>query len=148
MKENKIKLEDLQKKLYLGEIGEYLCDYNNGYICDVISEIGDSNIDIYYYDLFEWAKNNFSIIEEANEEFGCDNDITKQIQQGQYLYYTNDLYDNLEDIIKNYIYNYIINDLKIEYITKEQFEELEDLSYDNNDKLEDVINDINDIFKK
>ena len=143
------KIEELKQDLFLGDLGEYFRDYDNGYICDIISEIADSNVDIYYNDLFIWAADNFSIIQEANEEFGTPTDITKQIQQGQYLYNERDLYDNLEDILKFYVLDYIEKDLKIEEITEEQADKLEfDIDYsDNNEQLENIIEKINEILK-
>ena len=83
-----VKIEELIKEIKENHREDYtkiyidcLCDYNDGcYICDAIAQISDYKIDIYYKDLFEWAKNNFSDIEEANKEYGDVNpDITKQI---------------------------------------------------------------------
>ena len=145
-----MKIEDLKKDLFIGELGEYFRDYDNGYICDIITEIADNKIDIYYSDLFEWAKYNFDIIQEANEELGTPTDITKQIQQGQFLSYERDLYDNLEDIIKFYIYDYIEKDLNIKELSEKQIEEIEneiDFS-DNNEQLENIIEKVNEILKE
>lgn len=125
-----------------------ICDYSDGYICDVITEIADNNVDIYYYDLFEWAKNNFDAINEANDELGTPNDIIKQIQQGQYLQIERELYDNFDDMIKLYIYDFIYNVLNIEEITEEQAEKIDDSNFDNNDKLDDVNDFINDLFEE
>ena len=151
MKEEKINVKEIKEELKESLNDTYcdcICDYDSGYICDVISEISDSHVDIYYYDLFEWAKNNFSIIEEANEELGAPNDIIKQIQQGQYVQYEREMYDNIDDMIQLFIYNYIYNDLNIEEITEEQKEELDMLNYNNNDKLENIIDDIKEILKE
>lgn len=145
----KLKIEDLRKELYTGDLGEYFTDYNNGYICDIITEIADNNIDIYYYDLFEWAKNNFSYINEANEEMGTPADITKQIQQGQYYANERNLYENLEDSLKFFMYNYIEKELKIKELTEEQNDDLLDWDFsDNNEQLEILIEHINNIFEK
>lgn len=141
----KLKIEELKKELWTGDLGDRLRDYSNGYICDIITEIADNNVDIYYSDLFEWAKNNFSIIEEANEEFGTPNDITKQIQQGEFLAFERELYENLEDNLKYFIYDYIEKDLKIKEITEEQNENLLDWDFsDNNEQLENLIEHINE----
>lgn len=124
-------------------------DYgDNNYICDIITEIADSNIDLYNSDLLEWLKDNYSIIEEANTEFGASNDIIKQCQQGQYYQYTNEIYGNLSDYIKVYAYDYILNTLEIEEITEKQCEEIgnELINIDNNNRLEDIINIITDIL--
>ena len=151
MEEEKINVKEIKEELKESLNDTYcdcICDYDSGYICDIISEISDSHVDIYYYNLFEWAKNNFSIIEEANEELGAPNDITKQIQQGQYIQYEREMYDNIDDMIQLFIYDYIYNDLNIEEITEEQKEEIDVLNYDNNDKLENIIDDINEILKE
>lgn len=42
--------------------GHQILDYSDGYICDVFSNIADSNIDIYVADLFEWGKSNLNIL--------------------------------------------------------------------------------------
>lgn len=145
----KLKIEDLKKELYTGDLGEYFVDYDNGYICDIITEIADNNIDIYYYDLFEWAKNNFSYITEANEEMGTPTDIIKQIQQGQYYANERNLYENLEESLQFFMYDYIEKYLNIKEITEEQNENLLDWDFsDNNEKLENLIDHINEILKK
>lgn len=51
-----MKIEELKKDLYLGDYGEEITNYSSGYVCDILTEIADNNVDIYYYDLFEWAK--------------------------------------------------------------------------------------------
>lgn len=144
----KIKIEDLKKDLFLGDFGEYFADYDSGYICDIITEIADNNVDIYYYDLFEWAKNNFSYINEANEELGTPADITKQIQQGQYYANERNLYENLDEILQFFMYDYIEKYLNIKEITEEQNENLLDWDFtDNNEMLENLIEHINEILK-
>lgn len=145
----KLKIEDLKKELYTGDLGEYFTDYDNGYICDIITKIADNNVDIYYYDLFEWAKNNFSYINEANEEMGTPADITRQIQQGQYFCNEQDLYNNLEDSLKFFMYDYIEKELKIKELTEEQNDGLLEWDFsDNNEQLENLIEHINNIFEK
>lgn len=122
-----------------------IVDYDDGYICDIISEIADNNIDIYTYDLLDWLRYNYDVVEDANREFGTSDDIIKQCQQGQYYKYTNDLYDVMDDMILLFAYNYLrVNDIEFD---AEQLEELEsELStIDNNDKLEDITDKIEEI---
>lgn len=91
MENIKIKIEDLKSDLYIGELGEYFSDYSNGYICDIITEIADNQVPIYYSDIWEQAKDNIEEIEEALEEFGTPTDsngnadLIKIFQQGIYL---------------------------------------------------------------
>ena len=69
---NLLKIEDLKKELYTGDFGDCFCDYDNGYICDIITEIADNHVDIYNSDLLDWAKGNYSYIEESILGFGID----------------------------------------------------------------------------
>ena len=92
-------LKDLESNLSF-TYGNNITQYDSGYICDVFSEIADSNVDIYTSDLFEWGKSNMYYIDEATKEFGNPNDILRQIQQGQYYAYEQELYENQDDIIK------------------------------------------------
>ena len=120
--ENKKEIVNILKELknnnnYLSIDIDSFTDYSDSnYICDIITEITDSNVDIYNSDLLEWLKENYSVVEEANAEFGAPNDIIKQCQQGQYYQYSNEMYENLSDYIKLYAYDYILNTLKIEEI--------------------------------
>ena len=131
-------LKDLESNLSF-IYGNNITQYDSGYICDVFSEIADSNVDIYTSDLFDWGKNNMYYIDEATKEFGDPHDILRQIQQGQYYAYEQELYENKDDIIKYFAYTYL-NDNNIK-LNVEQEEDLDDYlsSVDSNDKLEDII---------
>lgn len=121
-------------------------DYNRGYICDIITEIADNNVDIYTYDLFEWAKCNYDLIEEANKEFGTNEDILVQIRQGQYLAYERELYDNIEDLIELGI----LDNLEEEEISDKVYERIQDIASekDNNAQLEDYIDEIQQMIEE
>lgn len=145
----KLKIIDLMKNLEVGEIGDNFCDYNEGYLCDIITEISDNHVDIYNCDLIEWAKYNIDYIDEAMQEFGTPDDFLQIIKQGQYYKNEKNLYDNLGDNLKNFAYNYILNILKIDEITEEQNEKLLNFDYtDNNEQLENIIEHIKSIFEK
>ncbi len=144
-----LNLETLQDELNASDkIIELFENYGGCvYICDAIMEQSDSNIDIYYYDLFEWAKHNFDEIEAANEELGCPNDIIKQIQQAQYLVNSRELYEELETGVLWAVY-----EAAKEYgeeITEEQAEKLEELanSIDNNSYFEEITDGVKEIFE-
>ena len=148
-----IKLLDEIKNLNIGDYGDKLEDYDGSiYVGDAISYVADENVDIYYSDLFEWAKENYEYINEANEEFGIpkDGDIIKQIQQGQFYAIEQEIYEDLQDCIKNYAYKYILNEegLNTLEIPENKFSclecELEKL--DNNNTFDDIIEIVNDIL--
>lgn len=75
-------------------------------------------------------------------------DMLKCIQQGQYYQNEQDLYENLEDIMKYYVFDYIENVLELEEITEEQLNELEfEIDFtDNNEELENINDKINNVF--
>ena len=131
-------IKDLKSNLAFTH-GEDITSYDSGYVCDIFSEIADSNVDIYTSDLFDWGKNNLWYIDEATKEFGDPHDILRQLQQAQYYAYEQELYENKDDIIKYFAYTYL-NDNNIK-LNVEQEEDLDDYlsSVDSNDKLEDII---------
>lgn len=87
------------------ELMDYLNDDDRNYISDKISEIADSNISIYSYDLRLWAVDNYGYIEQAIDEGLVDTskfDFHRAIQAGQYLQNREDLYNQIDEF-KNYI---------------------------------------------
>ena len=144
-----LKIEELKKELFTGDFGDCFWDYNDGYICDIITEIADNHIDIYNSDLLEWAAGNYSYIDEAMQEFGKPDDFLQYIRQGQFLAYEQDLYNNLEDSLKNFMYTYIQDVLDVNEITEEQNDNLLDYDFsDNNDTLENLIDHIKEVLKR
>ncbi|MCX4248533.1 MAG: hypothetical protein OSJ65_02075 [Bacilli bacterium] len=131
-------LEELKNNLSF-TYGEQITDYDSGYIGDIFTEIADSNVDMYTSDLFEWGKSNLWYIDEATKELGNPNDIIKQIQQGQFYAYEQELYENKEDIMKYFAYTYL-NDNEIK-LSDGEIEELDDYleTLDSNDKLENIV---------
>lgn len=141
------RINELEKILSFTH-GHQITDYSDGYICDIFSYIADVNVDIYVSDLFDWGKSNYEYINQANQEFGNPNDIIKQIQQGQYMCFEEELYNNQDDILKLFAYNYL-NDNKI-ILNDEQLEELESYieKLDNNNKLEEITSYCDDMLKE
>ena len=118
--------------------GEQILDYNDGYICDIFSSIASNNIDIYSSDLFDWAKDNTWYIDESVREYGNCGDLIKQIQMAQGYAYEQELYENQEDILKFYAYNYLKdNDINL---NENQIDDLDLFieHLDNNNYLSDI----------
>lgn len=141
IKERKEELKNNLSNTYC----DCICDYNDGYICDAIYEISDNHVDIYYNDLFEWCKHNFEYVNKSLENFGSTGDIIKDIQGGQFEQICDELYENIEDMLLLFAYNYLYdNNIKL---NNEELEELEEnitaLNHDN--RLEDIIEMIEDI---
>lgn len=135
------------KELYntIETISEELQNYSDGYICDIISEIADSNIDIYTYALLNWLKDNYDVVDEAVSELGMPNAndsniIIKLCQQGQYIQNQNTLYCELDQAMFNWCLSWLESE-EVETLTDEQLEQLQEKceNVDNNDQLEDWI---------
>ena len=143
-------IRELVENLDIGEYGDFITDYNRGYICDIIQEIADNEVDIYTSDLLEFAKNHYEYIEQAVNEGLVDTskfDFLGAIRSGEYLYISEDLNSNVDDIILYKIYKYILDDLKIVEITDEQADEILLIDIDTNNRLENVLEDVNNIFE-
>lgn len=133
--------DDILKELKINlssSYGEQITSYRCGYICDVFSDIASSNIDIYYSNIFDWAKNNTWYIDESTKEYGSCGDIVKQIQMAQGYAFEQELYENESDILKYYAYNYL-KDSDIT-LNEEQQEDLDIFieNLNNNNRLEDI----------
>ena len=130
-------------------------DYNGCmYICDVISEVIDSNINIYYDNLFDWCKGNYSYVEDAINELGTppnkkgNADFMKMIQQGQYYYYEQLFYDNLDAFVKYYTLKYLIdNKINVDDEKLERLLDVDSTDIDNIDYLEDIEDYIKEFLK-
>lgn len=151
----KLKIEELKKDLFIGDLGGNFRDYDNGYICDIITEIADNAVPIYYSDIWEQAEDNQEYIEEALSKFGTPTDsqgnadLMRIFRQGIYLKNERNLYENLEDILKYYMYDYIEKELKIDEITENQNDNLLEWDFgDNNEQLENLTEHIEEILKE
>ena len=101
---DKTDLQDLLSGQKFGDFQE-LIDWLEDDSSDMISELSDSKVDIYYYDLRKWSVDNYGYIEDAISEFGIDEknpDFHKMIQMGQYLAYSNEFYTLVQEF-KDYI---------------------------------------------
>lgn len=144
-----LNLEALQNELNLEwETSCLFSDYadSSSYICDGISEKADGFIDVYNYDLIEWAKSHIYEIDEAADELGKPDSFIGYIQQGQFLYYERLMYDELENGILWACYESAKE--YAEEITEEQNEQIKELaeSLDNNSRFDEITDGIALIF--
>lgn len=121
-----------------------LNDYDQGHICDIISEIADSNTSIYYSDITKFISENVEEVKDAIEEFGwdgCGGDLYKAGQVAEFRKNENDMYDELEEGLFNVALSHIQYTMEVEEISDDQLDEIEGLcaDTDNNDKLEDFL---------
>ena len=98
--------------------------------------------------MLEWAKNNYSYIEDAIDEFGTPTnekgyaDFMKMIQQGQYTANLEEINNNIDDMIKIYILDLLQKDEK-EELTDEELEKIDELVESFKD--DDILGSIEDI---
>lgn len=124
-----------------------LNDYRgSSYICDAISERADSNVDVYNYDLIEWARNHICDIDEAAEELGKPDSFLGYIQQAQFIVNERNLYEGLESAVILQAWN--IASEYAEEVTDEQADRLDalDMIIDNNNRVEDIESEVKNIL--
>lgn len=151
---NNIYLEELKDNLKAGmnDISiDFASDYDitqDDYISDLFCEYADNRVDVYNSNLLEWAKYNYEYIEEAIDEYGDvakdpsgRADFMRTIQQGQFLYYERQLYEDAEDIIKLLAINYLLeneDEVETEMDNDRIDEMLDDIDVDTNDRMSDI----------
>ena len=129
--------------------GAFCCDYDSGYISDIITEIADSEISVYSDDVLKEAVNlqdaysrakNGGLMEGSTE-------LVQSVQIAWYFYNEQVLYENIKEMIYNYAINYIVEEKK--YIAEEELKELEDnlQCLDNSSKLEEIQCIVNNIIE-
>lgn len=155
LKNELLNVSELKSQLHndLGDYGDRFCDYSGRqYICDIISEIADSNTSIYYSDIKDFIINNFDDVNDAIDEMGwdgCGSDLMKAGQMAEFLHIEHDIYDHLDTAILNYCLDYIQYTLKKDTITPQQYKDLENkcTNVDNNDYLDDFEDFCDELFE-
>lgn len=137
-------------------LADWILEGGHIYIADAIQEIADDSVDIYYSDLEQAVKNTslFEYIGRAIEEFELKPEskdsgyqfIMKSIQCGQYLFYKESLYQNLNTIAQNALISFVNNitfhpniPCDVDEIKNFINTYIEKLSIDANDTIESVI---------
>ena len=139
--ENMEKFKNLKKEIERN-LGDYALDFVDGrrveddvYISDAISEFADNNTSIYYSDQREFYYKNSDLCDDALVEYGyslddmikegysLDDMICKAGAIGEYSTIENNLYSEIDNILKLLLINYIIdNNIKIDVEVVENVE--------------------------
>lgn len=138
------------KRNNLDSFIDCLNDYDSGYICDIISEIADSNTSIYYSDIIEFISNNVEEVNDTIEKFGwdgCGSDLYEAGQMEEYSKNEDDMYNELEEGLFNVALSHIQYTMEVEEISDDQLDEIEGLcsDTDSNDRLEDFLEQVEEI---
>ena len=145
-----IKTAEIERN-HLDSCIDCLSDYDHGYICDIISEIADSNTSIYYSDIIKFISENVEAVNDTIAEFGwegCGSDLYKAGQMAEFTQLQNAMYEELGDGLYNFAISYLEHDAKVEEITEEQHEAIKDLcaETDHNDRMEDFTEKLDEII--
>lgn len=142
--DNMVLVSELKGEIALNcNYSRNFCDYSGyHYICDVITEIADSNTSIRYSDIINFISQNVEKVSDAIRDMGwdgCGSDLYKAGQMAEFLDIERQIYDELDEALLNFCYNYIEQDLGLTEITEEQQEEIEAkcTNVDNNDTLDE-----------
>ena len=135
----------IANNLDTGDWGDNFADYDQGYICDIVSEIADFHVDIYYSDLWEWAADNYEWVETAINDGLVDTrsfDIHKAMQCGQFMQIEDDIYSHLADSILCGV----LENLSVKELTEDQLYYIVRLDLTGADTLEELIEEAEEII--
>lgn len=148
-------VKDLKNEINLKcEYSRNICNYSGQhYLCDIVSEIADGNTSLYYSDIINYISNNVEQVNETIEEFGwdgCGADLYKAGQMAEFCEIERKIYDELDEAMLNFCYDYILYDLKIKEITEEENEKINELcnNVDNNETLDTFEDFLTELFEK
>lgn len=126
---------------------DFVNDYYNAdsmYLCDAISEFADSNTSIYYSEIMDFIAKNPEAVNNAINEFGwngCGNDIYKAGQMAEYQDIQNDIYADLDNVIKLIAYKKAYHNYDIINPTEQQYKDIDDIDcegIDTDSRIEDI----------
>ena len=156
-----ITLKECRELLDVSDIMEEFADYGSGYICDVISEVSDSNVSIYTQDQIEYCRNNPDAVEDALFEglamqpldffktHGGDyEDYEAHLGAcAQFLNLEEELNESFNDAIAYQACKEIYKETK-KPLCFEAVEEMQLEEFDNSDRLEDAIESLRSIYNE
>ena len=126
MNANTIKTLDLLDGLDTGICGDCMNDYRTSEcICDIVSEIADNNVSIYYSDILDFIRENPEALADVVDEglyevtAGSHYDLYEHAQAAEFMVNERDIYDHLHDSLMCAAINYIRYDLEREEIPEE-----------------------------
>lgn len=153
-----MKINDYMKELAGYDFAENFGDYDSGYICDIISEIADSSVSVYTQDQINFAMENDDMVEEVFAE-GIAPDAENHFKNGGslrdynaavgacawYMQNERDMYDNMNECVLYAVCAALGAD-GVEDLTEDNISDLESLDFDNNDRIEDVIEEARELI--
>ena len=142
----------LMKELCLNDMEEQILEFSNGYIDDTLGEIAGNNVSIYTSDLLNYLSNNINDINDNISNMGFSGDILSHISEVWYNNNLEELWGNINDIVKYFVLDNII-DYMIEYNIKNISEEdldnmINENCSDNIDRIDTIVDNIECYFEE
>ena len=152
MKINVKEIKVLMYELCLNDMEEQILEFSNGYIDDVLSEIAGNNVSVYTNDLLDYLSNNINEVNDNISNMGFSGDILNHISDVWYNNNIEELYENINDIVKYFVLDNII-DYMIEYNIKNISEEdldnmIDENCSDNIDRIDVIVDNIEFYFEE
>ena len=142
----------LMKELCLNDMEEQILEFSNGYIDDAFGEIAGNNVSIYTSDLVDYLSNNINDINDNISNMGFSGNILSHISDVWYNNNIEELWGNINDIVKYFVLDNII-DYMIEYNIKNISEEdldnmIDENCSDNIDRIDTIVDNIECYFEE
>ena len=142
----------LMNELCLNDMEEQILEFPNGYVDDALGEIAMNNVSIYTNDLLSYLSNNINEVNDNISSVGFSGDILNHISDVWYNNNIEELYENINDIVKYFVLDNII-DYMIEYniknISKEDLDNMIDENcYANVDRIDIIVANIEFYFEE
>ena len=152
MKINVKEIKVLMYELCLNDMEEQILEFSDGYIEDVLSEIAGNNVSIYTSDLLDYLSNNIDDVNDNISDIGFSGSILSHISDAWYNNNIEELYENINDIVKYFVLDNII-DYMIEYNIKNISEEdldnmIDENCYANVDRIDIIVDNIECYFEE
>lgn len=142
----------LMNELCLNDMEEQILEFSDGHVDDVFGEIASNNVSIYTSDLLNYLSNNINDINDNISNMGFSGDILSHISDVWYYNNIEELWGNINDIVKYFVLDNII-DYMIEYNIKNISEEdidnmVNENCSDNIDRIDTIVDNIECYFEE
>ena len=142
----------LMNELCLNDMEEQILEFSNGYIDDLLGEIAGNNVSIYTNDLLNYLSNNINDINDNISNMGFSGDILNHISDVWYYNNIEELWGNINDIVKYFVLDNIIEcmiDNDVKNISEEDIDNIIDENCsDNIDRLDTIVDNIEYYFEE
>lgn len=152
MKINVKEIKGLMNELCLNDMEEQILEFSNGYIDDALGEIASNNVSIYTSDLLNYLSNNIDDVNDNISNMGFSGDILSHISEAWYYNNLEELYGNMNDIVKYFVLDNIIEcmiDNDVKNISEKDIDNIIDENCsDNIDRIDIIVDNIECYFEE